>query len=375
MERTLCCPRCWRTVSEDDATCPSCGAEERWIRGPLAGRTLAGGKYRLLEPLGSGGFGCTAKALQLFDGQSLGSVAVKFPLHADVAVTPREFIAEAMAMRCSPHQNVVVLHDAFVEESVPYLVMEHVDGPTLSRGVGSLSFEEKLYVGLQIADGADDFHAKGVVHCDLKPDNIALLPWLDWKPTFVKILDFGVACTWSGRRGWRDGWSGTPGFCPPEQVTGGPSPLSDVFALGVILFWMFTGALPFAPGLAAAPDLFFRQEVPPLPDDLPGEVVRLVRRCLSPDPDKRYPRMPTEPLRGFLNGGTGPVRTAPPDQKTLLATAKDLFIEAGLASSEEERTTLYRRSSELFTQAEAMGPLPGGLVGLAKNARRYSRLS
>ena len=89
MEETFCCPRCWGTVSDGDKTCPSCGAEGHcWVRGPLAGKTLAGGKYRLLEPLGSGGFGCTAKALQIFGGRSLGSEAAKFPLYPDGAVTP-----------------------------------------------------------------------------------------------------------------------------------------------------------------------------------------------------------------------------------------------------------------------------------------------
>ena len=367
------CVSCWSETKPSGATCRHCQEkkpEVGWLPYNPRGQRLDRGRYELLDPIGFGGFGFVARARQWCGKVSLGTVAIKFP-HPEVAdqVDSRAFIAEAEAIRKVQHPGIVVLHDAFLDGGIPYLVMELVE--SFTPLASSLPPKQTLlWIAVQAADAVDDINRKGVVHCDLKPDNIATRMWLsDFRP-FVKVLDFGLASVWRKGSGYAGG-GGTPGFAPPDQLLGDISPKCDVFALGAILYWMFAGELPYNPRYFFSPRKFLKAPPPPSLKGVPPELDSLIQSCLSLDPDKRYPRMPTAPLLDILKADSSDMSGANVDPKALLRRAKDTFIEAGLSTG-GKRVKLYRRSAELFDELESMGKLPQAFIDKARKARDYA---
>ena len=377
------CPSCWSPVEAEARHCSKCfylGSPERWLGYQPADKLLASGKYRLFEPLGAGGFGFTSRAVQYCGDVGLGSVAIKTLFRSADEGGHADLIREAATLRAASHPNLVSLHDAFSDEDGAHLVMEYVDGVPLDealfyREVVSLDFV--IRVGVQISDALGLLHGKGVVHCDLTPRNIALLRWLQPEPSFVKVLDFGIACRWEKGAGFLGRGAGTPGFSAPEQLLGSPTPRSDVFAVGVLLYWMLTGELPYPPELSYEPRRLLAERVPQLDGRVPPEVADLVKRCIHPLEQKRYPAMPSRDLHRLQAAGLTEVRdptTSGADPRAILKLAKETFISAGLAASDREKSVLYRRSAEYFDRAAAVGALPTSLAGKAEKARRYANL-
>jgi serine/threonine protein kinase len=248
--------------------------------------------------------------------------------------------------------------------------MEFVDGFTTL--VANLPPEETiLWTGIQVADAIDALNTKGVVHCDLKPQNIATRPWLsDFRP-FVKILDFGLATMWQKNKGYGSA-GGTPGFAPPEQALGQISPRCDVFAHGVLMYWMLSGRLPYDPELFYSPHDFMRAGRPEPLDAAAPELQQIVFECLELDPDRRYPRMPTAPLLDILKATSASFSTANVDEEALLREAKRLFVDAGLSSG-RERLRLYERSAEMFDELARVDRLPHAYKNHALKARSFAR--
>jgi hypothetical protein len=271
------------------------------------------GRYELLEKLGTGGMGEVYRARDLV---LLREVAVKFlpePFTTNPARLTR-FTREARAASSLNHPNILTVHDIGQVEGQHYMVTEVVEGVTLRqllRNEPRLPVRRALDLAVQIAEGLSRAHAAGVIHRDLKPDNLMVTP-----DGLVKILDFGLAklhCptvgeapdsevsdlpTWPGGQ-WTgiavsDGsLVGTVGYVSPEQVRGRPvDHRSDQFAFGATLYEMLAGRRAFrcqtrGETLAAITD-GEPAEMARLNPELPAPVRWVVERCLAKDPEERY---------------------------------------------------------------------------------------
>lgn len=248
------------------------------------------GRYRLIEPLASGGMATVWKA----HDERLGrAVAVKFldagPLAGSAGARAE---AQALAKMSHPHiANVYdygTIHRAGVPE-VSYLVMEFIDGPSLNTILadrGSLPWGAAVSTAAQVADALAAAHARGLVHRDISPANI-LLP-----PAGVKIVDFGI-CATEGQRDADPAGNvlGTPDYLAPERLDGLPvGPAADVYGLGVLLYRMLSGYWPWPAETARELLDAHRNDDPdPLPfiDGLPMIVSDLCLRCLARRPEDR----------------------------------------------------------------------------------------
>ncbi len=261
---------------------------------PLIGRTVSG-LYRLEKRLKSGGMSSVYLARHEAEERWM---AVK-TLRRDLARNPvhrDRFIREARAVHRINHPNIVEIVDfGEGEDELVYLVMEYVVGSSLfelSRS-GPLSVSRALDIVEQCADALRQAHRMGVVHRDLKPENI-LIAQTPTRNDFVKLLDFGIAKIFDvpSLTGSQQIF-GTPGYIAPEYIQGtGMDGRADLYSLGVILYEMVTGALPFDyeyPG-----DLLVKHvtDVPIAPrvrrHDVPQCVESFVLRCLAKNPDERF---------------------------------------------------------------------------------------
>ncbi|MEJ5308620.1 MAG: protein kinase [Anaerolineae bacterium] len=258
--------------------------------------TILNQRYRLIELVGAGGMAT------VFRGEDLlleRTVAVKFlrePFASDPAFRER-FLGEARAAARLDHPNIVRIYDVGVDEgNHPYIVMEIVEGEDLKTSIrreGPLSVNKALDLTRQICAGVGLAHRAGIVHCDLKPQNILV--------TYegqAKVADFGIARAFQGEgRGSQEEqedvvW-GSPHYIAPEQAMGKqPTPATDVYSIGVMLYEMLTGVPPFHDPDPTALALKHIQEEPvplrSLNPRIPPGLEQLVRRALSKDPATRY---------------------------------------------------------------------------------------
>ncbi len=247
-------------------------------------------RYELEEFIGGGGMADVYKAKDLLLGRP---VAVKI-LH-DQFKSDTEFInkfhREAQAAARLSHPNIVNIYDVGVNENLHYIVMEYVPGSTLKdkiRQEGHLSVPESLRIAKDIAGALAHAHANNLVHCDIKPHNILMMP-----DGSAKVADFGIAravtestMTYSGNV------VGSVHYFSPEQAKGTMiTPKSDVYSLGVVLYEMLTGKLPFTGETPVSIAVKHLQEEPvpvgKIDSAIPAVVEAIVSRAMSKDPDLR----------------------------------------------------------------------------------------
>jgi serine/threonine protein kinase len=295
---TVQCPRCGRRYDRHAQYCQLDGARLVSEGGPdpYLGRSLLD-QFRIEEVLGSGGMGTVYRARQ----PSLDrDVAIKI-LHAELAANPdavRRFQREARVATAIDHPNVVrvVLLGQLPDGSL-YLVMEHVAGRSLGqllRDEGTLPLPRALHIGAQVADAVGAAHAHGVVHRDVKPENVMVVT-RGADPDFVKVLDFGIA-----RLMWDEHTVatqsgvifGTARYISPEGARGDPTDArSDVYSVGVLLYQLVAGVTPFDGNTAVTLLMqHVNDEVPPIADRVqcPAPLAEVVMRALSKRPRDRY---------------------------------------------------------------------------------------
>jgi serine/threonine protein kinase len=271
------CSRCQRTYGADQPFCPLDGVALRPIpeEFPTPG-AVVNGRYLVRSRLADGGMGTVFRATDLRGRREVALKILKPALAAKEAAVGRFFI-EAQAAGRLRHPNVVEMFDFGVSrEGWLYLSMEFLPGETLADRIGRegrLSVGDAVLVCLGIADALAHAHAHGVVHRDMKPENVVLVDW-DCEGAFVKVLDFGIAAIAdSPVRGalHRGEVLGTPAYMSPEQVRGDVvDPRSDLYSLGVLLHEALAGSPPF-PGLSAAEVM--RQHLAEAPPSLPALAV------------------------------------------------------------------------------------------------------
>ena len=259
----------------------------------LIDKTLGG--YSLVEELGKGGMAAVYKA---FQPKLERWVAVKV---LDPAYTSADsdalarFRREARAIAALRHPNILTVYDYGEEEGLAYIVMEYGEGGTLKDRLHGEPFEWARAVGLSLGVGRalDYAHDEGIIHRDVKPANI-LLPSEDWP----LLADFGLVKLQQARRALTQAGMilGTPDYTSPEQALGEPTDhRADIYALGVVLYEMVTGKIPFEAERAFDVLLMHINEAPPKPSDLvadiPETVENTILKALAKAPDERYPRM------------------------------------------------------------------------------------
>lgn len=253
---------------------------------------LLGGRYEIIRRVGSGGM---AYVLQAQDLNLQREVAIKVMRTNLVHQSDfrARFLQEARAAANLSHPNIVTIHDFGQDGDRFFIVMEYVEGTdlkTLIYDQGRLPLNIALSYMTQICSGVGYAHRAGLVHCDLKPQNILVA-----EDGRVKITDFGIAVTLAAvqTEETRDLVWGSPHYFAPEQIMGAsPSPATDVYALGVVLFEMLTGRMPFE-----ADDMMLLAELhstasPPSPlefvPDLPETIEKIILKVLAKEPAARY---------------------------------------------------------------------------------------
>jgi serine/threonine protein kinase len=287
------CPKCHIRYPTDTIHCLLDGAELADILDPLIGKTIAG-CYVIEDMIGEGGMSTVYRARHKLVDRPC-AIKVMNPVLATDANVRERFRREARSTQTIAHPNVIEIFDqGEMDDGVPYIVMDLLDGSTLSRLVdaGAVAPERSLPIMIQIARGIARAHDLGVVHRDLKPDNIFLCR-RDGRRDLVKILDFGIARSRADSRLTNAGeLFGTPQYMAPERITSGEAgPSVDLYALGVIFFEMATGHLPFTAPDPATFLIRHLKEVPPRPRTLharvPERLDALVLQLLEKDPRAR----------------------------------------------------------------------------------------
>ena len=253
--------------------------------------TLLNNRYRLLSQVAAGGMAVVYKAQDTLLNRVVAVKILREFFAADPTFQAR-FRREAEAAANLNHVNVVTVYDVGHDAGRHYIVMEYVDGQDLKqiiRAEAPLPIQRAVEIAIQICAALGAAHRAGLVHCDVKPQNVLITA--DGR---VKVTDFGIARALSqASTAITDTVWGTPHYISPEQAAGeSPTPASDVYAAGVIMYEMLTGRLPFEgethTQLALA---HMRDEPPPLTllnPTVPAQVDRIVSKVMSKEPSARY---------------------------------------------------------------------------------------
>jgi len=298
---TLYCGKCGTRLEQEGPIGPSGPTEEispsvtKTLETPIeeltTGSTFAG-RYQIIEELGKGGMGKVYKALDKEVNEKIALKLIKPEIAADKKTIER-FRNELKFARRIGHKNVCRMYDLNKEEGTYYITMEYVSGEDLKsfiRRSKQLTTATTISIAIQTCEGLAEAHRLGVVHRDLKPQNIMID-----KEGNARIMDFGIA-----RSLEEEGFTaagvmiGTPEYMSPEQVEGKETDQrSDIYSLGVILYEMVTGRVPFEGDTALSIAMKHKREAPKDPKEYNAQISDdlndLIMRCLEKDKERRIP--------------------------------------------------------------------------------------
>jgi serine/threonine protein kinase len=350
-----------------------------------AGQSI--GSYRVLQKIGTGGMGAVYLAEHPLIGKKVALKVIHRELASNKEVVQR-FFQEAKAVTRIGNEHIVEIHDfGQTPDGDHFYIMEYLEGETLAGVLANervLDVMRALHIGAQVAAALAAAHAAGVIHRDLKPDNVMLTTRLG-DPNFVVLLDFGLAKMFIG--GGQSAVKtaagvllGTPQFMSPEacESKGNLDHRTDIYALGILLFQMMTGVLPFDGETMG--EVLVKQvtQLPPPPrgynPSIPPSVEQIVLRCLAKNVDARFPTMIA--LREALLDPEAYLRKSPPiaparslvpgeakvDAKTVMAyAAQEQRAKTGAA--DPQRTKIG-----ISTGQQPAMPLPAPPPSLPGNA-------
>ena len=353
----------------------ACSNDDGEMIEPTPGTVIAG-RYRLERELGAGGMGVVWSALDVNGG---GYVALKLLRAADDdAQSRRRFIREARAATAVRHPHVVTVHDVvLLDDGTPVIVMELLEGEPLSaklRREKRLSVAELARILLPVVSAVGTAHTLGIVHRDIKPDNIFLSREGDRE--IVKVVDFGIAKLTIEGDGEKTGGMtttgtmlGTPLYMSPEQAFGEKDVdyRSDIWSLGILVYKCLAGKVPtYADNVGQILKIILSDKIPPLDEKAPGtpeDIVLLVRKMLQIDRHDRpadlrevqavlAPYAPTVTVPAF-----GEAVIPPPRSSSKLLSGSDGRVPTAdtLAERETKRAT--------FDRTKRMMPSPSSMPG------------
>ena len=249
------------------------------------------GRYEIKEIIGVGGMAVVYKA---YDNQENRTVAVK--ILKEEFISNEEFIRrfknESKAIAMLSHPNIVKVYDVSFGDLIQYIVMEYIDGITLKEFIereGSLRWKDAVHFTIQILKGLQHAHDKGIVHRDVKPQNIMVLP-----DGTIKVTDFGIArFSRSEQRTITDKAIGSVHYISPEQARGERTDeKADIYSVGVMLYEMLTGRLPFQAESAVSVAIMQLQRDPQLPTEINGSIPlgleQITMHAMQKNPERRY---------------------------------------------------------------------------------------
>ncbi len=340
------CPKCQSENPETSRFCADCGtqlvsAEEK----PIAhtetllvpqeelstGKTFAD-RYQIIEELGKGGMGKVYRALDKKLNEEVALKLIK-PEVASNKKTIERFSNELKLARKISHRNVGRMYELMEYENSHFITMEYVPGEDLKsfiKRVGQLPVGKALSITIQISEGLSEAHRLGIVHRDLKPSNIMID-----KEGNARILDFGIARSLKAKGITGSGMIiGTPDYMSPEQVEGkGVDRRSDIYSLGIILYEMMTGRVPFEGETPFAIGMKHKSEIPKppkvlnaqIPDDLNG----IILKCLAKDKEERF-HSAGDLLAELVNIEKGIPSTTHLSPKRRPLTSRDITVQFNL---------------------------------------------
>ncbi len=364
------CPKCGNEYPDSTTLCPSDGIALEKTDDSLLGQTLAG-KYRIDERLSEGGMGTVYRGTHVLMDKTVAVKVLRPSLAADEKIVAR-FSREARAASRINHPHALSVTDFGEDENgVVFLVMEFLSGRTLKeviRSEGPMPLDRVVEIITQVGSALDDAHGQGVVHRDLKSDNIMLLTATS--ADYAKVLDFGIAKIKEAEGDYDPGLTspglviGTPQYMSPEQCSQAPDidARTDIYSLGIIIFEMLVGHVPFT---GESPTVIMlkqmQQTAPALSNernDIPAAVETVVNRALEKRPENRYETVGQ--LVEDLAIAAG-LETRAVSEETRVTTASQPFPP--IEDDDDEETIVRRRYTRPMQQVpvevvESSAPMP-----------------
>ena len=344
------CPKCGAEYPDTTTLCPSDGIALEKTDDSLLGQILAG-KYRIDERLSEGGMGTVYKGTHVLMDKTVAVKVLRPSLAADEKIVAR-FSREARAASKISHPHALSVTDFGEDENgTVFLVMEYVDGRTLKdiiRQEGPMPLTRVVEIIKQVGSALDAAHAQGVVHRDLKSDNIMLLNTMN--ADYAQVLDFGIAKIKERDGEYDPGLTapdlviGTPQYMSPEQCSQAPDidARTDIYSLGVIIYEMLVGHVPFT-GVSPT-EIMVKQMQQPAPSilnersDVPPAVAQVVARALEKLPHDRY-ALAGELIDDLtIAAGMEPVAARPNSKPLAVPTGS-----GGLVNNDLDEETVVRK--------------------------------